>query len=73
MSKSKSLIDNINAVGAEQKARSARRGRPAGSCKPESERRVSLTIRVLPDVYDNIKKLPKGHLRELVERTYSSK
>lgn len=45
-------------------------GRPAGSCKPESDRRVSLTIRVLPCVAANIKKLPKGHLRKHLENLY---
>ena len=45
-------------------------GRPQGSCKLESERRVSLTVRVKPDVAANIKKLPKGHLRKHLENLY---
>ena len=45
-------------------------GRPKGSCKLESERRVSLTIRVLPYVAANIKLLPKGHLRKHLENLY---
>ena len=45
-------------------------GRPKGSKKPDSERRVSLTIKILPYVAANIKKLPRGHLRKLIENIY---
>ena len=45
-------------------------GRPKGSKKPDSERRVSLTIKILPYVAENIKKLPRGHLRKLIENLY---
>jgi len=45
-------------------------GRPAGSTIPDSERRVSLTVRVRPIVKANIKKLPKGHLRKHLEDLY---
>ena len=45
-------------------------GRPKGTTKPDSERRVSLTIKILPYVAENIKKLPRGHLRKLIENLY---
>ena len=45
-------------------------GRPKGSCKPVSERRGASTVRVWPKVAENIKLLPKGHLRKLLESLY---
>lgn len=45
-------------------------GRPKGTTKPDSERRVSLTIKLLPYVAENIKKLPRGHLRKQLENLY---
>ena len=45
-------------------------GRPKGSVKPDSERRVSITVRVLPIAASRIKRLPRGHLRRVLESLY---
>jgi len=46
-------------------------GRPVGTVKADKDRRVSLTLRVIPAVADNIRKLPKGFLRKLLEHLFS--
>ena len=37
---------------------------------PIDKKRVSLTVKVLPYVAQNIKKLPRGHLRKQLESLY---
>lgn len=45
-------------------------GRPKGSCKPKSERRVNCSVRVKPATYEQLKTLPKGTVRTLLETLY---